>query len=74
MVKRDAFCNKLNELKYRYKRETDRVALYKKPGNPDFIAVPRRDLLDEQYVRSTLSNAGCGFEEIERFIQQYKTQ
>ena len=74
MIRRETFCNKLNDLKYRYKRETDRVLLYKKPGNPTFVTVPRRDLLDEDYVRTTLRLCGCSLDEIEQFITEYRVQ
>lgn len=74
MIRREHFCNKLGELKYRYKRETDRVLFYKKPGDPHFVTVPRRDLLDETYVRATLRICGCDLEDIEKFMQGYRVQ
>lgn len=68
VIRREHFCNKLKELGYRYKRETDRVSLWKKPGNPSFVTVPRRDLVDEDYVRATLRMSGCNRQDIETFI------
>jgi hypothetical protein len=42
----------------------------KKPGKPTYIAVPKRDLLDEQYVRAQLKMIGCTDKDIEVFIGQ----
>jgi len=74
VIRREHFCNKLNDLGYRYKRETDRVYLYKKPGNPSFATVPRRDLVDEDYVRATLRMCGCSPQDIETFVATYRVQ
>ena len=74
MIRREHFSNKLNELGYRYKRETDRVYLYKKPGNPAFVTIPRRDLLDEDYIRATLRMCGCSAQDIETFVATNKVQ
>jgi hypothetical protein len=68
VIPREAFCNKLHELKYSFKRQADRVCLYKRPNDPHYVTVPRRDLLDEQYVRRTLQQCGCRAAEIEAFI------
>lgn len=72
MIPRVAFCNKLSDLGFRYKRETDRVCLYKKPGNPDYVTVPRRDLIDEDYVATTLKRQGVSEEDAKRFVEQYR--
>lgn len=74
MIRRETFYNKLGELGYRFKRQTDRVLLYKKPNNPTFVTVPRRDLIDEDYVRTTLRVCGCSLDEIERFITVNRVQ
>lgn len=74
MIRREHYCNKLRELGFKYKRESDRVYLYKKPGNPSFVAVPRSDLLDEDAVRAQLNLCGCKKDDIEKFIAQYRLQ
>lgn len=74
MIRREHFCNKRKELGYRYKRETDRVSLWKKPGNPSFVAVPCRDLVDEDYVRATLRMCGCSPQDVETFIVAYRVR
>jgi len=48
------------------------VLLYKKPGNPTFVTVPRRDFLSEEYVKGTLRICGCSDEEIDKFITAYR--
>lgn len=74
MIRREHFCNKLSDLKYRYKRETERVLLYKRPNDPVYVTVPRRDLLDEDYVRIQLKQCGCSKEDIEAFVTAYRLQ
>lgn len=74
MIRREHFCNKLGELKYKYKRETERVLMYKRPNDPVYVIVPRRDLLDEEYVRAQLKLSKCSKEDIEKFIAAYHLQ
>ena len=74
MIRREHFCNRLNELGYRYQRETDRVYLYKKPGHPAFVTIPRRDLLGADYVRATLRTCGCSPQDIETFVATCRVQ
>ena len=74
MIRREIFCNKLRDLKYSFKRETDRVHLYKKPGNPTFATVPRKELLDEDNVCNTLKQCGCAQKDIDAFIKEYRVK
>jgi len=74
VIRREHFCNRIRDLGFKYKRETDRVYLYKKPGNPSFITIPRSDLLDDDFVRVNLKLCGCSKEDIETFIAQYRLQ
>jgi hypothetical protein len=71
MIRRESFINKLHELNYSYKSQQKRTYLYRKNGGTHCISVPMRDLLTEEYVRSTLTQAGCEKDEIEQFISQY---
>lgn len=70
MITREALVRKLRELGYKFKRQTDRVEIYKR--RTDYANVPRRDLVSELNVRKILDNAGCSREDIERFISQAK--
>jgi hypothetical protein len=74
VIRREHFCNKLRELKYKYKRETERVLLYKRSNDPVYVMVPRRDLLDDDYVRIQLKQSGCSKEDIETFLTTYRLQ
>lgn len=73
MIRRERFVNKLNELGYSYKSQGDRAMLYKKAGQRGYVTVPKRDLLDEQYVRGQLSLAGCTQADVEAFICQNRS-
>ena len=68
MVRKEAFINKIRELNYTYKKQQKRVDLWRKAGGTHFISVPRRDLLDEEFVSSSLRQAGVSEEEIRTFI------
>jgi hypothetical protein len=69
VIRREHFCNKLNTLNYTFQRQAVRVMIYRKRGSPARVMVPQRDHLDDDYVRLTLSQAGCKPEEIEAFIK-----
>lgn len=68
MVRREAFINKIRELNYTYKRRQKRTELWRRRGGTEFIALPMRDLLAEEYVTSTLRQAGLSDDEIKTFI------
>lgn len=70
MILRERFVNKLNELGYKYKSQGDRALLYKKSGRPGYVTVPKRDRIENQYVRAQLRLTGCPAEDIEAFIAQ----
>jgi hypothetical protein len=58
---------------FSYKDTQKRTFLYKKAGAPEYISVPRCDLLEEEYVIHTLRQHGCGKEQIEAFIASAKS-
>lgn len=70
MIRREAFCNKLRELGFSFKRQADRVCLYRRSSDGARAAVPRRDQIDETYARRELLKNGCSAEEVEAFISQ----
>ena len=70
MIPRDALINKLRTLKFHFKRRTDRIELYRQSGSTCRVEVPRRDLLDETYVRIVLNHAGATMHEIDLFIAE----
>jgi hypothetical protein len=72
MIRRDAFINKIRSLNYSYKDQLKRTQLYRKDGGTHCIYVPLRDLLEDEFVRSALSQAGVSSTEIEQFLSQYR--
>lgn len=66
-MRRERVINKLRELKYKFRRDAWRVSIWKKGTHE--VHVPKRDILSEDWVRSTLTQAGCAKDEIDRFIQ-----
>ena len=73
MVRRESFINKIRELKYSYKSQQKRTYLYRKTGGTHYISVPMADLLEDEYVMSTLRQAGCNDNEIRAFLSVAKS-
>ena len=71
MIPNDALINALNGLNFSFKRQADRVMMYKKNGATDRVSVRRVTLHDDDYVRILLKQAGMSPEDIERFIAAY---
>jgi hypothetical protein len=68
MVRRESYINKLRELNYTFKSQQKRTHLWRKIGGTHCIFMPMKDLLDEDFVRSSLRQAGCQETEIEAFL------
>ncbi len=51
------------------KKQTKRVELYKKPGEPQRIVFPKGKMLADTHVRPLLHQAGLSAEEIEDFLK-----
>ena len=68
MVRRENFINKIRELKYTFKTRQKRTQLWRKVGGTHRMSVPLCDLLDDEYVSSALSQAGCKADEIKAFL------
>jgi len=71
MIHRDAFVNKIRSLGYTYKDQLKRTYLYRKTGGTHCIYVKMCDLLDEEFIRNSLRQAGMSNPDIEQFISQY---
>jgi hypothetical protein len=69
VISKRHFVNKLKELGYTFKEQLHYQDRYRLKGGTHIIHVPRRDQLDELYVRSTLRQAGQTKEQIEQFIE-----
>jgi hypothetical protein len=68
MISREKFINRIRELGYSFKRQAQRVDIWRRATDKHYISMPRTKNLREDYVRSTLRQAGCSPEEIEQFI------
>lgn len=71
MVPNDALINFLRRnLKYRFKRETERTRLYKAPGRTHRVSVRKTETHSRQYARSVLRSAGASEDAIQRFLSE----
>jgi hypothetical protein len=72
MVRRESFINKIRTLDFKYKTQQKRTYLYRQSGTTNYISVPMADLLDDDYVRNALRQAGCKQQEIDSFLSSAK--
>jgi hypothetical protein len=70
VIPHDTVLNALRKLNFSFKRQTDRVDLYKQKGSPRRVSLSRNAMHDPTYVRIVLKQAGMPEPEIERFIQE----
>ena len=70
MVPSDALINALRSLKFRYKTQTDRVAIYKQRGTTLRVSVRRNQIHDDFYAQTILRQAGMSGEEIDAFLSE----
>jgi hypothetical protein len=73
MVRRETFINKIRTLEYHYKSKQKRTYLYRKTGGTHYISVPMADLLEDEFVISTLRQAGLSETEIQSFVASAKS-
>jgi hypothetical protein len=72
VIQRAAFLNKLHDLGYGYKSQQKRTQLYRKVGGTHCIFVPLRDLLEDDFVGSSLMQAGLTKPEAESFLNLHR--
>lgn len=72
-ILRDTFINKIRELNYHYKSEQLRTHLYRRAGTTDVMFVPKKNHLNEDWVKGALRDAGLQDKEIREFLAQAKT-
>jgi len=68
MARRDTYLNKIRELGYSLKNETKRVHIFRKKGGTHYITLHKCDKLEDEFVRSSLSQAGMSNADIKTFI------
>ena len=73
MISKSHFVNKLRDLGYTYKSRQKRTDMWRKRGGTHRVFVSLADLLEDEYVVSTLRQAGCNDEEIKTFIASAKS-
>ena len=72
MVSRNAFINRLRELGYSYKDQTDKMQLWRRSRDAHMVWIRRKeDPLSAEYARQVLRQCGCSDAEIENFISTY---
>ncbi len=72
MIPNDALINALRSLKFTFKRQSDRVSIYKQRGTTLRVSVRRNKKHDEMYARVILRQAGMLPAEIDSFIASAK--
>jgi hypothetical protein len=73
VISKRHFVNKLKELRYQFKEQLHYQERYRLKGGTHIVHVPRKDILDELYVRSTLKQVGLSKSEIDKFIGEAKS-
>ena len=73
MVRRETFINKIRELDYSYRRQQKRTSLWRQGGGTHRIALPANEMLEDEYVTSTLRQAGCSEDAIQAFLKSAKS-
>jgi hypothetical protein len=74
VIPNDALINALRSLKFKFKRQADRVEIWKQSGSTCRVEVRRHDYHDETAVRIILKHAGMPDAEIQAFIESAKTK
>jgi len=70
MVPRDKLLNAIRSQGYKFKRQTERIELWKKPGNTHRLEVRKNARHDVEYTKMLLRKAGMSKEKIETFIAE----
>jgi hypothetical protein len=72
VISHDALREAIRSLGYTFKRQADRVEIYKQRGSIKRVELRRVDLHDENAARSVLRQAGMSGEDIEAFISNQR--
>lgn len=71
MIPNDALINILRSQNFTFKRQTDRINLYRQRGGTTRVAVKKSQFHTPEYARSVLRIAGVDDNRIKRFLAQY---
>ncbi len=69
MPTREQVINKLRECGFRFKKDSWRVSLFKRSSDMRRVEVPKRDIIADEWVRSTFRQIGLSKEDIDSFIR-----
>jgi len=72
VVPNEALTRALRSLNFTFKRQADRVMIWKQRGSTLRVAVRRNALHDETYARTILKQAGMAEADIDNFIDNAK--
>ena len=68
MVGRDKLINALRKKNFSFKRQTERIDLWKQSGSTLRVQLPRKDTVDPKTAAFILKTAGYGDDEIREFL------
>lgn len=71
MIKRERIVNALRDKNFSFKRQADRVDIYKKNGASTLVTLRRVDLVTPEYAGTLLRQAGFNDVEIKKFISSF---
>ena len=72
-VGNDALTNALRSLKFTFKRQADRVMIWKQKGTTLRVSVRRNASHDEEYAATVLRQAGMNENDIKAFLTSCNT-
>jgi hypothetical protein len=67
VIARERVINKLRELGFSFRKDHWRVSMFRK--GPLRVEVPKKDLLEDAWVRSQFRQCGLSFAETEEFLR-----
>lgn len=70
MVRREHLINAIRQKQFHFKRQADRVELYKQAGSTKRVEIPRRDLIDPAHAAFILRQAGYTDDEVRKFLAE----
>lgn len=73
MIRREAFMNKIREIGFTYKTQQKRTTLWRQSGTTNYVSMPMKDWLEDEYVRYELRKGGCSQQDIDSFLASCKS-
>jgi hypothetical protein len=73
MIRREAFMNKIREIGFTYKTQQKRTTLWRQSGTTNYISMPMKDWLEDEYVQYELRKGGCSQQDIDSFFASCKS-